>query len=94
MGDRRHCCANLPGVRWLVVSVAVSIVLTVVMNVGLRAFPGAGRRIARRLAELTWPDVNDSRRHRRDARLFLPWKAMLVGSVILTIVVNLVLWII
>ena len=83
-----------PGrVRWLVVSVALSVVLTVLLNAGLRAFPGAGHRIARRLAGLTSPDIDDPRAHHRGVRLFVPWKAMIIGSVILTIVVNLVLWI-
>ena len=29
----------------------------------------------------------------RRVRVFMPWKAMVLGSVILTIVVNVVLWI-
>ena len=80
-----------PGtVRWLVVSVAMSVVLTALLNIGLRAFPDAGRRVARGLAELTSP--NNAGGHDRDHRLrvVVPWKAMIVGSVILTIVVNLV----
>lgn len=77
--------------RWIVVSVALSVVLTALLNIGLRAFPDAGRRVTRGVAELTSPDYHG--RHERDRRLrvFVPWQAMIVGSVILTIVVNLVL---
>jgi hypothetical protein len=78
-------------VRWIVVSVAMSVVLTALLNIGLRAFPDAGRRVARGLAELTSPDHDGGHERDRRLRVFVPWKAMIVGSVILTIVVNLVL---
>lgn len=77
--------------RWLVVSVALSVVLTALLNIGLRAFPDAGHRIARGLAELTSPNIDEGHEHDRRPRVFVPWKAMIVGSAILTIVVNLVL---
>ena len=80
-------------VRWLVISVGLSVVLTVLLNVGLRAFPDAGHRVAQSLAKLTSPNVEDARTIDRRVRVFIPWKAMIVGSVILTIVVNIVLWI-
>ena len=86
-----HRCANLGTVRWLVVSIALSVVLTALLNIGLRAFPNAGRRVDRGLAELTSPNIDDGHRQDRRLRVFVPWKAMIVGSVILTIVVNLVL---
>jgi hypothetical protein len=79
-------------VRWLVVSILLSVVLTVLVNVGLHLFPGAGRRIASRLAQLT--TVDDAGRHRHQTRVFVPWRAMIIGSLLLTIVINLVLWII
>jgi hypothetical protein len=78
-------------VRWIVVSVAMSVVLTALLNIGLRAFPDAGRRAARGLAELTSPDYDGGHERDRRLRVFVPWKAMIVGSVILTIVVKLVL---
>jgi Protein of unknown function (DUF2905) len=83
-----------PGtVRWLVVSVALSVVLTVLVNIWLRAFPDAGRSVARTIAERTSSNVGDVRAHDRRVRVFVPWKAMIVGSLLLTVVVNLVLWI-
>ena len=74
---------------WLVASVVLSVLLTVVLNVGARLFPDAGRRIARRIDQSTWGrDPSDPR-----IRVWAPWKAVLLASVLLTIVLNLVLWI-
>ena len=81
------------GVRWIVVSVALSVVLTVLLNVGLRAFPGAGHRVARKVVELTSPNIDDAGRRNRRVRVVVPWKAMILASVILTVVLNLVRWI-
>ena len=79
--------------RWLVISVGLSVILTVLLNVGLRAFPDAGRRLARSLTTFTSPGADDARTNDRRVRVFMPWKAMILGSLILTIVVNVVLWI-
>ena len=79
--------------RWILVSVALSVVLTVLLNVALRATPHAGRRLARRLDDLASPTADDARRHQRRVRVYVPWKAMIIGSVVLTIVLNLVLWV-
>jgi hypothetical protein len=74
---------------WLVVSILLSVVLTVLANVALRLFPDAGHRIARRASER----ANFDGSSRSAARLFLPWKTMIVASVVLTIVINVILWI-
>jgi hypothetical protein len=79
-------------VNWLLVSVVLSVALTVLLNIGLRAFPGAGDHAARTLDKLAAPSPDDPRDDRR-VRVFVPWKAMIIGSLILTIVVNLLLWI-
>ena len=79
-------------VPWLVISIALSVVLTVLLNVGLRIFPGAGRRVAREVNKLTFPTTDDTRESDRRVRVWVPWKAMILGSVVLTIVVNLMLW--
>ena len=78
--------------NWLAVSLVLSVVLTVVVNIVLRVFPGFGDRIARSLERLAAPTPDDGRVHDRRVRVFVPWKAMIVGSVLLTIVINLVLW--
>ena len=90
---RRLCRrANLGTVDWLVVSLALSVVLTVVVNVVLRVFPGLGDRIARSLERLATREPGDAPEDERRVRVFVPWKVMIVASVVLTILVNLVLW--
>ncbi len=68
-------------------------VLTVLLNVGLRAFPNAGDRVGRRLHELASPSPDRAPRDGQRVRVFAPWKAMILVSLVLTIVVNVVLWI-
>jgi hypothetical protein len=79
--------------RWLALSVGLSIVLTVLANVWLRASPGARRRVGGALEDLASPRAGHTpeREHDRRLRVIVPWKAMLVASLALTIVINLVL---
>ncbi len=70
--------------NWLGISIALSIVLTVVLNVALRAFPGAGERIDQKLTQAA--------EERPSGSVYVPWKAMIVGSLVLTIGLNLLLW--
>ena len=80
--------------QWLVISVGLSLILTVLLNVALRAFPGAGHRIARSRTTFTSPSADDLERTTGGpARVFVPWKAMILASLILTVVVNVLLWI-
>ena len=89
----RRSPAREPGtVQWLAVSVVLSVVLTVLLNVAVRAFPETARRLARSLTTFTSSD-HDAPTNDRRVRVFVPWKAMVIGSLILTIVVNVVLWI-
>lgn len=78
---------------WLFISIALSVILTVFVNVGLRAFPDASRRVASRVTKRTAPTADETPTSDRRVGVWMPWKAMILGSVILTIVVNLVLWI-
>ncbi|HWJ61202.1 MAG TPA: hypothetical protein VNS19_04460 [Acidimicrobiales bacterium] len=70
--------------NWLVASIVLSVVLTVVLNVALRAFPGAGERIDRKLTQVA--------EDHPDGGVIVPWKAMIIGSIILTIGLNVFLW--
>jgi hypothetical protein len=81
----------LESVQWLVISIGLSVVLTVLLNVLLRTFPDAGRRAARGLEAFIWRSGADPRRNDRGVRVVVPWKAMIIASVILTIVVNIAL---
>ena len=66
-------------------SIVLSVVLTVVLNVALRAFPGAGERIDRKLTQVV--------EERPNGGVYVPWKAMIVVSLLLTIGLNLLLWV-
>lgn len=70
---------------WLVASLVLSVVLTVVVNVALRAFPRAGDRIGRSLTRIA--------EERPSGGVYVPWKAMIVVSVVLTVGLNLLLWV-
>ena len=72
-------------------SLGLSIVLTVLLNVVLRAFPDAGRRAARSLEASMWRPAVDPRRNDRRVRMLVPWKAMIIASLILTVVLNIAL---
>ena len=86
---------------FLVASIVLSVVLTIVVNVLLWLFPGTGRRLGEsveRLAERqsgAWDtqthDAQVDRRQRSRARVIFPWKAMLIGSIVLTVAINLLL---
>ena len=79
--------------QWLVVSIVLSIVLTVVVNLFLWLFPGAGRGITNAVGRLV--DDTDRRAAERGGdsrvRVIVPWKAMLIGSLVLTVALNLLL---
>ena len=79
---------------WLALSLVLSIVLTVALNLWLRAFPNAADRAARRLDDLAASDAErkaGAGAGERGVHVDAPWKAMLIGSLILTIVLNVVL---
>jgi hypothetical protein len=76
------------GVEWLAVSLVASVVLTVLLNVALRLFPSSGRSLSRLASERSAPEPGDDRR----VRVIAPWRAMLVASVVLTVLLNAVLW--
>ena len=73
--------------NWLVLSVVLSVVLTVGLNLAVRAFPKGPRRLQARADSWLAP-YSDDRSPR--VREFFPWKAMLIGSVALTLLVNLI----
>ncbi|MEO6651926.1 MAG: hypothetical protein ABIP17_04640 [Ilumatobacteraceae bacterium] len=72
-------------------------VLTVVLNLGLRLFPGAGDRAGRRMETWAAPDPDDGsdpyvpQSPQTRVKVFFPWKAMLIFSLVLTILLNVVI---
>ena len=78
---------------WLVSSIVLSVVLTVVLNVGLRLFRGSGRSDTAPVTDREWRTAEEPRPGDRRVHVWIPWKGMLLASLILTIVVNVLLWI-
>ena len=83
--------------NWLVLSIVASVVLTVVLNLAIRLFPGTADRGARRVDD--WVERQAASREPTDSdpagsrvQVFAPWKAMLIGSLVLTVVLNLLIW--
>ena len=83
--------AMLGRCRSLMISLGLSIVLTVLLNVVLLVFPDAGRRVARNLEASMWRPAVDPRPNGRRVRMLVPWKAILIASLILTVVLNIAL---
>lgn len=78
--------------QWLWYSLVVSVVLTVVLNLALRAWPGSADRGARRLDD--WArrqETGTADRSPQRVRVHFPWKAMIVASIALTVLLNVVL---
>jgi hypothetical protein len=76
-------------------SVVASIVLTAVINVALRIFPRSGRRLEEALSraiEGTRPPDDEATSPR--VRVVFPWRLMLIGSLLLTVLLNLLLWLV
>ena len=81
--------------QYVVPSLVASIVLTVLLNVALRVIPGVGDRVdeaLRRAAKRTTPHSDEPGRPR--VRVVFPWRLMLIGSLVLTVLLNLLLWLI
>jgi hypothetical protein len=74
----------------LAFSLLASIVLTVLLNVGLWLFPGVRRRLHESVTRMAERSADD-RPDRTTVRVFFPWKAMLIGSLLLTLLINAVL---
>lgn len=74
-------------------SIVLSVVLTVVLNVALRASPRSRQRLDQWSTDLATPRHDPPGGPRgTGTRVIVPWKAMLIGSLALTVVLNLVLW--
>ena len=77
--------------NFLTYSIIGSIVLTIVMNVLPLLFPNAVAKMQRKIEENARRAIEQ---HEDDTqprvKVFFPWKAMLIGSIVLTVLVNLV----
>jgi len=80
-------------VQWFIVSLVLSVVLTLVANVALRVFPELGPRVARWFTAITASDEPDQSMQSSRVRVFFPWKAMIVVSIILTALLSVLRWV-
>lgn len=81
--------------NWLIVSIVGSVVLTVLLNLLPMLFPKTARRAQERMIEEIqkqhdWGD--DAARPGPSVKVFFPWKTMLIGSLLLTVLINLIGW--
>ena len=76
---------------WLVVSIVLSVALTLALNLAIRLFPGAGQRMGEGLERLAERAAQEHPDDDRRVRVWVPWKLMLVVSLVGTVVLNLVL---
>ena len=79
--------------NFLLISLIGSIVLTLALNLLPALFPNAAAKAERKIVE----KMQETHSNRVDpntpkVRVFFPWKAMLIGSLILTVLVNMVGW--
>ncbi len=77
--------------NFIIYSMIASLVLTVIINILPLLFPNAATRLQKKIEE----NARNSIEQHEDAnqprvKVFFPWKAMLIGSIVLTVLVNLI----
>jgi len=77
-------------VSFIWASLVGSLVLTVVLNIVPRMFPSATRKVEQKLHDylLDAEDAKDPATPQRNVQVFFPWKAMVIASIVLTVLVN------
>ncbi len=77
--------------NFIIYSIVASVVLTVILNILPLLFPNAAAKVQKKIEENARHAIEqheDATRPR--VKVFFPWKAMLIGSIILTVLVNLI----
>ncbi len=75
--------------NFLLYSIVGSVVLTVFLNVLPLIFPKSADKAKRRIQDSVTKSVEAAERGERGRiQLFFPWKAMVIGSIVLTILAN------
>lgn len=76
---------------FLITSLIASVVLTLVLNLAPMLFPKSSQKIERKVHDkLNESLANQESGNGPKVRVFFPWKAMLVISLLLTVLVNVV----
>ena len=77
--------------NFILTSIIASVVLTFVLNILPLLFPNAAAKVQKKIEDNARQAIEQ---HEDDDRprvqVFFPWKAMLIGSVVLTVLVNIV----
>jgi hypothetical protein len=77
--------------NFLTVSIVGSIVLTILLNLFPMLFPNTADKMQRKLEESARHSIEQQEDDSQpNVKLFFPWKVMLIGSIVLTILVNVV----
>jgi hypothetical protein len=74
------------------VSILLSLLLTIVLNILVRLFPGGARRASNWLDDMSARRTDEQTQSRRGVRIVVPWKAMIAVSIVLTVAINVLLW--
>lgn len=77
--------------KFLIVSVIGSVVLTLALNLFPLLFPNQAAGLQRKVEEHARRSIEQHEdQNRPNVKVFFPWKAMLVISIILTVLVNVI----
>ena len=75
--------------NFLLISLIGSIILTLALNLLPALFPNAAAKAERKIVEkMQETHANRVNPNTPKMRVFFPWKAMLMGSLVLTVLVN------
>ena len=78
--------------QWLLLSVVLSLVLTLALNIVVRLFPGGARRAMNWFDDLSARHSDEPTTSQRRVRVVVPWKTMIAVSIVLTIAINVLVW--
>ena len=78
--------------QWLLLSVVLSLVLTLTLNIVVRLFPGGARRAMNWFDDLSAQHSDESTTSQRRVSVVVPWKTMIAVSIVLTVVINVLVW--
>jgi hypothetical protein len=78
-------------VEWLLVSLVLSLLLTITLNIVVRLFPGGTRRALNWFDDPSARDSDEATTSRSRVRVVVPWKMMIALSIVLTIALNVLL---
>lgn len=76
---------------FLITSLVASVVLTLLLNLAPMVFPKSSQKIEKKVHDkLNETLANQDAGNSPKVRVFFPWKAMLIISLVLTVLVNLI----